>query len=282
MSDQRSGWALALCLAMSGTSFAATPPQHGEHSSDWSTQPRLVKAKSFNRSMVLLEPVGIRVDAANVLPSVESDELVPSSQVRLREGLLAVRSLSPRQGGYYRVAAMQPRQDGLRMASTVVYFSNPGPAPRSMLATSALPLEIVPLALPREHRHYRANERWDFELRMDGQPLADHAVRLETAQGTQQTLRSDTQGRVRVTFPDDFPPTSADAHAGHRRSPRSEFVLSSRWQTADGRALSTAFNYHYLPDKYAGKDIWLGAGFAVLGMVVASPLLRRRATGRAA
>lgn len=283
MTDTRRWTALLLCMGLAGVSLAAPPAdRHGEPE-PWTEQPRLVKAKGFNRSLVLLRPVGLRIDGATVLPSVEAGETVPARRVALREGKLAVRAAGPRRGGYYRVAAMEQQGARLRIASTVVYFSNPGPAPRAMLAESAMPLEIVPLALPREHRHYRADETWGFELRAQGRPLADHPVVFETAQGTRLTLRSDARGRIQVDFPDDFPASEPDdGHQGHRRGPRSDFVLSADWRDPDGRELATAFNYHYNPGAYYGKDIWLGGGFALLGMLAATPLLRRREKGRAA
>jgi hypothetical protein len=152
-----------------------------------------------------------------------------------------------------------------------------------MLAQSIMPLEILPVDLPREHRHYRAGETWSFVLRRDGQPLADHPLLFESAQGSRTTLHSDARGRVALTFPDDFPELEAgDEHGGHRGGPRSAFVLSASWQYADGRELLTAFNYEYRPGAYAGKSLWLGGGFALLGMLAATPLLRRRKPREAA
>lgn len=278
MTESRRWMGAVLCLVLAGSALAGAPThRHGEAGDAWTEQPRLVKARGFSRSVALLRPVGLRADGATVLPSVEPGEPSARHQVPLRDDKFAVRTLGSRQGGYYRVAAMASKGARLRIASTILYFSNPGPAPRAMLAESAMPLEIVPLALPREHRHYRADETWDFELRAQGRPLADHPVSFETAQGTRLSLRSDADGRIRIDFPDDFPAAEpGDGHQGHRRGPRSDFVLSASWRDADGRELSTAFNYDYRPGAYVGKDIWLGGGFALLGMLAATPLLRRR------
>lgn len=272
-------WLAGVVVAgFGGAALAAVPGhQHGDAHGSWTAQPLLEKARGFNRSMTLLRPVGLHVDGATVLPSVETDAAPVVSQVPLREGKLAVRSLSPGQGGYYRIAAMEQADETARIASTIVYFSNPGPAPRAMLAQSAMPLEIVPATLPREHRHYRAGETWSFELRGNGRPLADHPVLFETEQGTRGSLFSDGQGRVQVTFPDDFPEVvEAGDHAGHHRGAGSAFVLSAVWRSPEGVELLTAFNQDYQPAAYAGKSPWLGGGFALLGMLAATPLLRKR------
>jgi hypothetical protein len=289
MSERRRiGRVLMLSLSLAAVQAAAGEAAHHHHghdhetatARDWTEQPRLVKARGFNRSMTLLRPVGLRIDSATVLPSVAADAPPQHQVVPLREGKLAVRTVGPRQGGYYRIAAMQPTETGARIAGTVLYFSNPGPSPRAMLAQPAMPLEIVPASLPREHRHYRAGETWSFLLRGEGRPLADHPVLFETARGTRLSLSSDAQGRVEVPFPDDLPEVAEEAgHGGHRRGPSSAFVLSAQWRTPAGRELSTAFNHEYRAAAYAGKSLWLGSGFALLGMLAATPLLRKRREG---
>ena len=63
-------------------------------------------------------------------------------------------------------------------------------------------LEIKPLQLPREHNQYRANETWRFQTTFQGKPIAlKPSVQLATSNGTRQTLTSDAQGQVELTFP---------------------------------------------------------------------------------
>lgn len=264
---------------LGGTTSAA---QHTSHQTAWTEAPLLTTARGFSRSVKLLRPRGLSIDSATVMPSVEPDEPVPQLDVPLQDGKLAVRTATAKQGGYYRVGAIERHEQGIRYASTVVYFSNPGPAPRALLAASIAPVEIVPQMLPREHRHYREGEHWPFVLRLNGQPVANHPVDFETAQGTRLALRTDAEGVIEVPFPHDIPPPAPDKdeHATHRSDPSSAFVLSANIDTADGKRLQAAFNLDYEAGAYAQANLWLGGGFAALGMLSAVPLLRRRKADR--
>jgi hypothetical protein len=274
---------LLLSLAAAGV-WAAVPATRHQHAHEaaeakaWTARPLLEKAKGFSRSVALFRPRGMQADQLIVLPAIEASESPLVQQVDVTEGKGAVRTRGKRQGGWYRVLAEGTGPDGPVRAGTVVYFSNPGPAPRQMLANALPGLELVPVELPREHRHYRAGETWSFVVRRDGDPLTEHPVLFETAQGVSQSLFTDGQGVVRVTFPDDFPaePEQGAGHGGHRRGPRTAFVLSTVAPGSGGGRMLAAFNYHYRPGPYAGKSLWLGGGFALLGMVAAVPLVIRR------
>ncbi len=245
-------------------------PEHA-----WTIQPVLRRDSGFNRGLALVRTE--RLDAAqlSVLPATEAGKQVIEMQVPLRNGKGAVRPLGKRQGGWYRVTARS--RDGRSRAGTVVYFSNPGPAPREMLKHPLSGLDLSPVMLPREHRHYRARDTWPFVLRLNGRPVAGEKVLLETAGGTREVLVTDAQGVVEVTFPDDFrqEQTQAGGH-GHGHNPGQAFVLSATIADENGHTMTAAFNFRYRPHAYSGKSLWLGAGFALLGMLSATPLLRGR------
>lgn len=281
------GVLLSLAAADAICASAATGPHaHHQHTHPapapaqtpaWTARPLLIKAKGFSRNVAMMRPQGLRPAQLTVFPATAPGAPPTVTQVPVTAGKAAVRSRGKRQGGWYRVMAEERGQDLVSRASTVIHFSNPGPAPRDMLATPYPGLEVVPAALPREHRHYRAGETWPFLVRLDGVPVADQPMLFETAAGTRQTLRTDSHGLLQLTFPDDFgEPAAAQGHGGHGGQPSNAFVLSTRLTPADAVPQQAAFNFHYRAGAYAGKNPWLGGGFALLGMLAAVPLVRQR------
>ncbi len=179
-------------------------------------------------------------------------------------------------GNYHWLQASQMADAGIVTASTAHYFSNPGPAPTAMLHLPKSDLEIVPQPLPREHGRYRAGETWKFLVRFQGQPLKSADVHMETSGGTRQTFKTDTQGIVRVVFPDDLP---HESHAGghdHGRRTQNRFVLATSLNDTDGRRHLTAFNHVYGFAAGHGRSLFAGLGFLGLGGLLATPLVIRR------
>lgn len=177
------------------------------------------------------------------------------------------------QGNYHWLLARAESPEEIRVASSVRYFGNPGPAPTAMLAQPKSELEIVPQPLPREHWQYRSGQEWDFLIRFQGQPLADATLHFMSKNGSHAAFRSDAAGRVRLAFPNDWP-ADAMAEDGHRR-PMTPFVLMVEHEAAGRRYLS-AFNHVYGPDPMQARSLAAGAGCLALGGVLALPLLRRR------
>lgn len=181
-------------------------------------------------------------------------------------------------GNYHLVSAREDRDGKIQTATTVVYFANPGPAPTAMLDQPRSELEILPLRLPREHNNYRAADTASFVVRAAGKPVPGAMVRLETSNGTTERLTADGKGVVQVVFPSDFKPVEMRPVAAHGRPSASAFVLAVERELEGRRFLST-FSYRYIPNPYDGKSLWMGAGFALLGGILAIPLLRR-STGK--
>ncbi len=175
-------------------------------------------------------------------------------------------------GNYHWLLAREETADRVTVASTTHYFSNPGPAPTDMLARPKSELEIVPAPLPREHRRYRENDSYGFDVRFQGAPLAGVPVSFTSSAGTRARLVSDAAGRVWLRFPDDVQPAEGGAHG---RGPTNRFVLAVA-HDAGGRHYLTTFNYSYAEDAYTRRSLAWGGGFMALGGLIALPLIMRR------
>jgi hypothetical protein len=186
-----------------------------------------------------------------------------------------IEAVTSKIGNYHWVVAREESADAVRVASTAWYFGNPGDSPKDMLQTAKHELEIVPAPLPREHRSYREAEKWRFLVRFNGQALVSQAVIMETELGSRSTVVTDASGHATVVFPRDFKPAAnADGEGNDARS-RSRFVLATEKEDGGKRYL-TAFNYTYSQDPERSRSLAWGAAFGILGMVAATPLLRRR------
>lgn len=187
-----------------------------------------------------------------------------------------IEAVSPKIGNYHWVSAREEAEGKVTVASTAYAFGNPGAAPTALLLTQKYELEIIPQPLPREHGSYRESDKWQFLLRFNGQPLANKELKLETEFGTKTAFTSDAKGLVTVLFPLDFKPADpAKAHDQHMGPRKGKFVLAAEHDEG-GKHYLTAFNYAYAPDATTGKSLMAGAGFGVFGMLLATPLLRRK------
>lgn len=240
----------------------------------WTPQPLLLpgKATRGERSTAVLQPRGIAVSSVTVFAAEG-----PAERLRVDYPVEAtgakIASATPKVGNYHWVVAREEHPDEVRVASTARYFGNPGDSPKDLLKAPKHELEIVPAPLPREHGNYRESEKWSFLVRFNGQPLAGQTVRLETEFGSRSVFLTDATGHATVLFPRDFRPQEGIAEGHGRR--RAQFVLSTE-KESDGRKYLTAFNYVYAQDADRDRSLGWGAGFGLLGMLAATPLLRRR------
>lgn len=246
---------------------------------EWTRYPILAPgmARDAGRMATLLRPVGIEVAELQVFaadgPAEQRKVAVPVAADGAR-----IEPAAPKLGNYHWVIARSEKDGEVRVASTVAYFSNPGAAPTALLQVPKNELEIVPEPLPREHGAYRETEKWNFVVRMNGVPVPNQAVTLETEFGSRSTFQTNAQGRAVVLFPRDFKPAPQPqgAPGGHEMGPRrAKFVLAAEREDG-GKKYLTAFNYNYSPDADRNRSLAWGAAFGVLGMVAATPLLRRR------
>lgn len=266
-----------MMLAVLG--FGCAQPTAGMAADDaaWTSVPLLLPAPAKGgdrRTQSLVKPVNLTSGQVMVHPPAKGDSPSPPWAAEAQEGgAFAVKSRGA--GNYHRLTATTA--DGKRIASTVHYFSNPGPAPYSLLQQEVAALEIRPLQLPREHNQYRANETWEFQALYDGKPMPYVTVQLETSNGTRRSQPSNGLGQFGVTFPDDFQPKAAGhqhhgaEHGGHGGMEQAQFALSVQYE-----GITSAFNYKYAPDAFADKLVLPAVGFVFAGMLLASPLLLRR------
>ena len=272
---------LCMMLPVIQTVAARSDSGHEHHKAQsraWSSKPLLVKPGGRRtRGTKTLAMTNLDAGQLHVYPSVEDDKENASWDVRLDEGKAKIKSRGGKLGGYHWVTAREEHNSTINIASTLVYFSNPGPAPRVMLKQDKAELEIRPQRLPREHQHYRAKETWPFRLLYRGTPMPDSEVLFESKNGSRKVYKTNQAGLFEVNFPADFPvlDDKSSKHTGHHGRRKSDFVLSTELHQ-DGQHLISAFNYHYTPDAYADKDLTLGIGMAMLGMFAATPLLRTR------
>ena len=245
----------------------------------WTSAPLLLPAAvkgADRRTQSLVQPVNLTTTQVMVFPPIGGGK--PSEPWAAEAQAVDTFSIKGKGVGNYHWLASSS-EDGKSLASSVYYFSNPGAAPRELLQQNMATLAVKPLALPREHNQYRANETWQFQTTLQGKPLSNASIRFETSNGTNQTLTTDAQGQVVLTFPDDFK-TIKDAHqqhggghgghGGHGMN-TAQFVVS-----VEHEGITSAFNYKYAPDAFTNKAVLPALGFALGGMLLASPLLWRR------
>lgn len=243
----------------------------------WTTQPLLLpgRAARGERSAALLQPQGIAASTVTVFAAEGPAERLKVDYPVEAEGA-KIAPATPKIGNYHWVIAREESAEEVRVASTVWYFANPGDSPKDLLKTVKHELEIVPEPLPREHGSYRESEKWRFLVRFNGQPLPNQPLTLETEFGSHGTVLTDATGGAIVLFPRDFKPAENKAadHEGHGPR-RAAFVLATTIE-ASGRKYLTAFNSTYGQDGDRGRSLGWGAAFGLVGMLAATPLLRRR------
>lgn len=244
---------------------------------EWTRLPLLSPAmQRGERGGASLRPQGIEPAEVMVYAAGGPDERRRVAYPVGPDGV-KIESVAPKIGNYHWVVARQEGDTDVRIASTVWYFSNPGPAPTEMLKQTKHELEIVPFPLPREHSTYREAEKREFLVRWNGAPLAGKTLTLETEFGSRSSYVTDARGIATVLFPRDIRESKGRGGEESMMGPqRGKFVLGTEHE-ADGKRYLTAFNYTYSPDPARTRSLVWGAAFGVLGMVAALPLLRRRA-----
>ena len=271
----------AAAFAHGGHDHAATPATAAPaavaapRATDWTQAPLLLisRGQSGERTQAIVRPQGLAPAQVELYgPGAISE----AKRLPLSAGSAALAPTTPGQGNYHLLTASEERDGVIRHASTAWYVSNPGPAPTTLLAQPRPGLEVLPAPLPREHAAFREGMAWRFQARHNGQPLAGLTLRLETEGGSLIRAVTDADGLATLQFPRDFTPERLNGGNGHNARPSLRFVVSGEWSDGGGQRYLSAFNGSYNPDPLRQRDTALGAGFLVLGMMLATPLLRRR------
>lgn len=244
---------------------------------NWTDAPLLIPDKKRTRGFKRINIKGLQVDEATVHHGDGED----SWTVAVQDNAVQIKNRGGKQGGYHWIGALSENGSLVRSVATAIYFPNPGPAPRGMLSLQKTALDISPVHLPREHQHFRAGEDWDFRVSLHGKPLENVPIVFETGNGTRKVFETGRDGLVSIPFPFDFPeethaanPNAQHHSHGPERRKKANFVLTVE-QDADGRKYLSHFNYHYTTGAFYRKDLALGVGFALFGMIAAAPLLRK-------
>ena len=234
-----------------------------------------MSGESRERRVVLVVPQGI---VASSIDAYSNDIADAKGRRQLALEMAGAKLDKPETGGFHWLAAREEQADKVRVASAVQFFSERGAQnPTALFMQQKHELEIIPQPYPREHSRYRANEEWKFLVRFNGKPLANQWVRLETQNGTRFDFASDAQGVVTVGIPDDFKKAAQKKTAGAHDHGRlsADFVLATEYAEG-GKTYLTAFNASYGADAFYQRNLAMGLGFTLLGMLGAAPLLRQR------
>jgi len=244
----------------------------------WTAFPMLktrMSGESRERRVVLVVPQGI---VANSIDAYSNNVEDAKGHRQLALEMAGAKLDKPENGGFHWLAAREEQAGKVRVASAVQFFSERGAQnPTALFMQQKHELEIIPQPYPREHSRYRANEEWKFLVRFNGKPLANQWVRLETQNGTRFDFASDAQGVVTVGIPDDFEKAAQKKAAGAHDHGRlsADFVLATEYAEG-GKTYLTAFNASYGADAFYQRNLAMGLGFTLLGMLGAAPLLRQR------
>ncbi len=260
----------ATAVAPGGRSGGGRPSMR-----EWTKQPLLIgRPVKDSRAVAQIMARGLTAGGVTVYAADGPTE------ARKREFAIGadgarIEAVAPKTGNYHWVVAREESPELVKVASTAWYFGNPGDGPTDMLAATKHELEIVPSPLPREHRSYREAEKWKFLVRFNGQPLAGQALSMETEFGSRTNAVTDAMGIATLVIPRDFKqPQKGDGETEDPRA-RGRFVLATEKEDG-GKRYQTAFNYSYTQDPERSRSLGWGAAFGILGMVAATPLLRRR------
>jgi hypothetical protein len=288
------GILLALLVMVTQSVYAAEKkPNYGDHDhaammrgmgkpTAWTLYPTL-KARTSGESRESMNTVVVpqKIVAGNIdawSSNLKDDKVHRQLAMEMGGAMLD----QPDSGGFHWLSAREEQGDTVRVASMVRSFGERGGKdPTAMFMRQKYELEIIPQPYPREHSRYRGNEDWKFLVRYNGKPLSGQMVYLETSNGSMSEFTSDANGMVNVHVPDDFKPEQEHKVAGghnHGR-PGADFVLATEYADG-GRNYLTAFNSSYGPNAFDQRSLTMGVGFALLGMLGAAPLLRKRKTAQ--
>ncbi|MEY2631947.1 MAG: hypothetical protein RIR00_601 [Pseudomonadota bacterium] len=218
-------------------------------------------------------PYAIKGMAAAQVHLLSPDLRQPPVELAVSGGRWRVAAPDPKVGGYHWIVARSETPEEIHVATTALSFPFPGPSPEARLGQYRPGLEILPRRLP-ERGGFREGDTRSFQLRFDGLPLAGIPVALETENGSRLEAVTDRSGDAAFRFPHDFSTESIDPALGVTRS-RKAYVVSSHLEKEGLRHVAT-FNQFYHPDLMRERSLPWGAGFTLLGMALAVPLLRRK------
>ena len=115
-----------------------------------------------------------------------------------------------------------------------------GHSPDKLISDNKLPLEIVPEPMIREHWRFYSSNKHDYKILFEKKPLKDTWVILQTSNGSKMDAKTDSNGQVNFTLPEDF----IDINPGRRANKPAEFILRTV-HISDGMTYKTNFTAPY-------------------------------------
>lgn len=251
-----------------------------EAKTSWTIYPTLkvrMSGESRATQVITLVPQNI---VADVIEDYSNDLNDEKAHSKLPVGMGGAKFDRLAKGGFHMLTAREEDGANIRIASTVYYNGERGAKnPTAMFMQQKHELEIIPQPHPREHSRYRANEDWKFMVRFNGTPLSGQKVYLETSNGSMSEFVSDAQGVFVMHVPDDFRAEEEGRQAsGHNHGRRGADLVLATEYAEQGKNYLTALNSNYGSDAFDQRNLVMGAGFVLLGMLGAVPLLRKRKT----
>ena len=128
----------------------------------------------------------------------------------------------------------------------------PPHSPKELTDLKKSTLEIVPDPIPREHWHDKAGHEAAFIVRYNHQLLANVSVSLSTSKASVISGKTDNEGRVVFTIPDDYKVETA----GRRNNPRAELLTHVKHQDNDKHyATWLSADYEANPEQWKNTEM---------------------------
>ncbi len=142
-----------------------------------------------------------------------------------------------------------------------------GHSPENLVTNYKLPLEIVPEPMIREHLRFYSSIKHSYKVLFEKKPLIDTWVILKTSNGSTIDSKTDSQGKVTFSLPEDF----QNIKPGRRANKPAEFILRTV-HIANNITYKTNFSapYSVNPSHWksnSGGILALSVGF-ISGIVV--------------
>lgn len=248
----------------------AAPIRPAPSANQWTKTPVIVPAGKPENGNPVLGSMNSNAFELQVISPAKDNPLV---KIDKTGGRWRVAPVERDVGGIHLLLAREASESETRLAMTTWMFHARAPSPSTLLAAARPGLVIQPLRVP-EHGGFREGSTWQFQVRFDGIPVPGTRLAFDTENGSHATLIADDAGVANVKFPHDFDPASLDNTTAATRTRRS-FSLGAELERSGTRHVS-GFNHFYYPDPMRERNLLAGMGLFAFGMVLATPMLRRK------
>ncbi|MDP3539523.1 MAG: hypothetical protein Q8S26_12565 [Azonexus sp.] len=250
---------------------ASQPPRQGQVDVvGWTKFPAIIPAGRGERGTAVLTSINSK---SPELSAISPDTTKSAATFLKVGGKWTIKQPDAEVGGYHLLLAKEESATEIRTASTLWMFQSKPQSPEKMLASGRPGLEIQPLKLP-QFGGFREGQTGEFVILFNGIPVPDSNLTIDTENGTHETVLANKNGVARVLFPRDFDPEIIEKEGGAARTRRS-FVLGVELKR-NGIQHTTGLSLPYLPDLMRERNLMAGAGLFAFGMLLATPMLRRK------